>query len=604
MKKYSYLLLIFLSVYFTGCEKDETITELEEVTLSVSPENLNFDENNPSNNQITIISNVSWSINVSNNALKVDKSEGGPGENKVSVTDIPAGETYMLTISTVKRNETDKTISKSIAVTRQPKGFTSETVYYDNLDKAIWSGSGNPFIDQWDGYINATGTGAENIEYTGRTVSVRNNFQSSGYAGASRKNAFYFGGKDAYVTVNNIQLQPGQTSFQLSFGCCKFEGNFDTSSNIKVYISGDGSSMKSLAYNRSTTNSWALATALFSIHNTVPQTLSIMFVADDYNIRMDDIKLVTSNQPTDQIFDFSTTSYPCAETPKTIKTNSNYKYVTHFAETLISQKHVRNYTACYDTYRHNPMWVAYPVHQCYHEKGFGRTDPDPWRPDPKFSASEQSIIYPSDWSNWPWSMNGNEPTDLYYYWRPYNNKNFTKGHLLRSADRGGAGSEMNIQTFYPTNIAPEAYLYGDHWSKVEELLSDTWECSDTTYVVAGCYYANDDYKTYDASNWNTLSTLSKECVIPTARYKVILRTKNGSSGKPIAECSPDEVMAIGFWFPQNLNNENPGTTPPLSNYIYSVSEIEQMIGNEFEFFPTAPAKVKNRVNINDWPGLN
>lgn len=144
MKKYSYLLLIFLSVYFTGCEKDETITELEEATLSVSPENLNFDENNPSNNQITIISNVSWSINVSNNALKVDKSEGGPGENKVSVTDIPAGETYMLTISTVKRNETDKTISKSIAVTRQPKGFTSETVYYDNLDKAIWSRKRKP----------------------------------------------------------------------------------------------------------------------------------------------------------------------------------------------------------------------------------------------------------------------------------------------------------------------------------------------------------------------------------------------------------------------------------------------------------------------------
>lgn len=251
MKTYSYLLLIFLSVYLTGCEKDETITELEEATLSVSPENLNFDENNPSNNQITITSNVSWSINVSNNALKVDKSEGEPGESKVSVTDIPTGKTYMLTISTIKRNETDKTISKSVAVTRQPKGFTSETVYYDNLDKATWSGSGNPFIDQWDGYINATGTGAENIEYTGRTVSVRNNFQSSGYAGASRKNTFYFGGKDAYVTVNNIQLQPGQTSFQLSFGCCKFEGDFDTSSNIKVYISGDRSSMKSLAYNRS-----------------------------------------------------------------------------------------------------------------------------------------------------------------------------------------------------------------------------------------------------------------------------------------------------------------------------------------------------------------
>ena len=118
------------------------------------------------------------------------------------------------------------------------------------------------------------------------------------------------------------------------------------------------------------------------------------------------------------------------------------------------------------------------------KKGSDVQIPDPWRPDPKFSASEQSIIYPSDWSNWPWSMNGNEPTDLYYYWRPYNNKNFTKGHLLRSADRGGAGSEMNIQTFYPTNIAPEAYLYGDHWSKVEELLSDTWECS--RYDIRRC----------------------------------------------------------------------------------------------------------------------
>ena len=51
-----------------------------------------------------------------------------------------------------------------------------------------------------------------------------------------------------------------------------------------------------------------------------------MFVADDYNIRMDDIKLVTSNQSTEQIFDFSTTNYSCVETPKTIKTNSNYKY--------------------------------------------------------------------------------------------------------------------------------------------------------------------------------------------------------------------------------------------------------------------------------------
>lgn len=90
----------------------------------------------------------------------------------------------MLTVSTEKRNSTDQIISKSVAVTHQAPIFTSETVYYDNLDKTTWTGSGNPYIDQWDGYINATGTGAENIEYIGRTVSIRNNFQSTGYAGS------------------------------------------------------------------------------------------------------------------------------------------------------------------------------------------------------------------------------------------------------------------------------------------------------------------------------------------------------------------------------------------------------------------------------------
>lgn len=44
--------------------------------------------------------------------------------------------------------------------------------------------------------------------------------------------------------------------------------------------------------------------------------------------------------------------------------------------------------------------------------------------------------------------------------------------------------------------------------------------------------------------------------------------------------------------------------PPLADYIYSVSEIEKMIGGEFDFFPLAPEGVKNSCNISDWPGLS
>ena len=92
--------------------------------------------------------------------------------------------------------------------------------------------------------------------------------------------------------------------------------------------------------------------------------------------------------------------------------------------------------------------------------------------------------------------------------------------------------------------------------------------------------------------------------MPTARYKLVLRTKTGSTGKPIWQCSADEVMAIGFWFPQNFTGEKLSSLPPLADYIYSVSDIEKKIGSEFSFFPLAPEGVKDSYNINDWPGLS
>ena len=96
--------------------------------------------------------------------------------------------------------------------------------------------------------------------------------------------------------------------------------------------------------------------------------------------------------------------------------------------------------------------------------------------------------------------------------------------------------------------------------------------------------------------------------MPTATYKVFLRTKSGNTGKNIAECSADELMAIGFWFPQEHDpkvevDEDKVTAPSLSTVIYSVADIERMIGGEFKFFPTAPEAVKKSYNIDDWPGL-
>ena len=110
----------------------------------------------------------------------------------------------------------------------------------------------------------------------------------------------------------------------------------------------------------------------------------------------------------------ASTSYSWAEMPQTVRSSADYKYVTHRGTTYTSKESVRNYSACYDTRRHNPMWVAYPCHDIYWEGDYTRPKPDPWRPDPQFEQNEQSIIYATDWKNWPWEENGKKPTDNYY----------------------------------------------------------------------------------------------------------------------------------------------------------------------------------------------
>ena len=83
-----------------------------------------------------------------------------------------------------------------------------------------------------------------------------------------------------------------------------------------------------------------------------------------------------------------------------------------------------------------------------------------------------------------------------------------------------------------------------------------------------------------------------------------MRTKNCNTGKQLVQCSAEGVMARGFWFPHNFTGAYLSSLPALKDYIFSVSDIEKKIGNEFSFFPLAPAGVKDKYNIDDWPGLS
>lgn len=316
---------------------------------------------------------------------------------------------------------------------------------------------------------------------------------------------------------------------------------------------------------------------------------------------------------------------PYFEYPVTLKPSGDYVYGTLRGTTYSSRKNVRNYSYCYDVRRHNPMWVAYPCHSIYWEGGYTRPNPDPWRPNPQLDESQQSVIYASDWNAWPWASNDGKPSDKYNYWTYTNASDvmLSKGHMMRSAERGAGKSNvlfgMNEQSFYPTNINPERDRYVEvpngngkfnlsHWAIVEYVLPNDWRCSDTLYVVVGCWYDQDQHEAMDASNWENRSSKSKVCKVPAARYKAILRTKKGNTGKRISECSADELMSIAFWFPQCFDSGSYANRKteiePLANAVMSVAELEKKIGGDFSFFPDAPAEAKESFNPSDWPGLS
>ena len=518
----------------------------------------------------------------------------------------------------------------------QPSDQPSETpeeqlqtiIYYDDLDKAAASGI---YLDKWNGYINATGTGAAGVSYVGYYVKTMNTFASTGYPGASGANGFYCGAQNGTTLyINNIALPAdgyGKYRFTAGFNVYVNNQNYSPEGYVTLSLSY-GTSTKPLTYTVEKYDMWYLVTSEFEFAaGAVPSKVSLLITFTRNNIRVDDPKLVWFGQDSgsgtapgpDVPVALKTPYY---EYPETLTPSSDYVYGTLRGTTYRSKQNVRNYSYCYDVRRHNPMWVAYPCHDIWWEGGYTRPNPDPWRPNPDLNESQQSIIYATDWNSWPWSDNYKKPSDKSNYWSMTTDGGvmMSKGHMMRSAERGAGQSDvlfgMNEQSFYPTNINPERHAYVEvqngsgtfdlsHWAIVEYMLSDQWRCSDTLYVVVGCWYDNDQHKAIDASYRGTRSSRSKECIVPAGRYKAILRTKWGNTGKRISDCSADELTAIAFWFPQCYDSQNKKTSiNPLAGAVMSVADVEKKIGGGFNFFPDAPSQVKQSYTISDWPGLS
>lgn len=207
--------------------------------------------------------------------------------------------------------------SKTLVVKQKGTGSVADmTVYKNDFDKAeatktYGTGTSWPYLDQFDGWKNATGTGAGSEEYSFKAMSARANSTSnsnySDYAGSGSNNLFF--GSNAYFSVTGIKLQSA-TDYSLTFGAEKYSqdnGSLFKHNEFHVYVSNDGAKWVELEYsfpNGDKEGRWDLATSNFTVPSGTT-TLGIYVKVDvDSSYRLDDLCLAVASSA-GTVIDFS-----------------------------------------------------------------------------------------------------------------------------------------------------------------------------------------------------------------------------------------------------------------------------------------------------------
>lgn len=301
---------------FTGCSDDDDKSLTPKLTAD--PTALDFTDETATTQTVAITANCEWTVTASNLDWATISPMSGKGNGTISVTvsELPAG-------TNLREGKISFTLihpefgkwgqaESSVAVKQYGSGVTppptGDAIYANDFDKeqATKGSSGWPFADQFEGWKNQTGTGADNVAYKTSGISVRSNSPSndshSKYKDdASGVNNMFFGTSGVFE-IQKIALESTQKNLQLTFGSYRsiFEDkdNAFKTSEFHVYLSKDGENWAEITYDRpvgddehSKYGTWALATANFTLKQ-VPSELYIKFTSDlTFSHRIDDVKL-------------------------------------------------------------------------------------------------------------------------------------------------------------------------------------------------------------------------------------------------------------------------------------------------------------------------
>lgn len=292
-------------------DKDETPSGAPSV--EIAPATLTFDATS-STQSVEVKATRDWKATPMADWISVNPEKGAPSNGtKLEVT--------VLSNDGADRTGVVKVTigfdSKELKISQKGTGAASDAIVYANdfdkteATKTFGTGTSWPYLDQFDGWKNASGTGigAETYSFSGMSARANSTSNSnySDYNGSGSNNLFF--GSSAYFSIQGIKLS-SDVNYSLTFGAEKYSqdnGSLFKHDEFHVYVSNDAKKWVEIEYtfpNGDKEGRWDLATSNF----TVPKgtsSLSIYVktdVASSY--RMDDLKLSVAAEA-GTIVDFS-----------------------------------------------------------------------------------------------------------------------------------------------------------------------------------------------------------------------------------------------------------------------------------------------------------
>ena len=267
-----------------------------------------------SSETIKVASTRQWFLSNCPEWIAVDP-ESGKDPNGMDVTISVLGNTGLDREAALKFSIGYDT--KTLTVKQKGTGSAADAIVYANdfdkteATKTFGTGTSWPYLDQFDGWKNASGTGigAETYSFSGMSARANSTSNSnySDYKGSGSNNLFF--GSSAYFSIQGIKL-PSDVNYSLTFGAEKYNkdnGSLFKHDEFHVYVSNDAKKWVEIEYTFPSGDKegrWDLATSNFTVPNGT-SSLSIYVktdVASSY--RLDDLKLSVAAEA-GTVIDFS-----------------------------------------------------------------------------------------------------------------------------------------------------------------------------------------------------------------------------------------------------------------------------------------------------------